>query len=68
MLIALGLLTTLQAYVIKWIVPTYKMLDGTQAAANPAAAAGRLYLVYLAAAVIVIVLAVVLSNTRKRTP
>ena len=68
MLIALGMLTTLQAYVIKWIVPTYKMLDGTQAAANPAAAAGRLYLVYLAAAVIVIVLAVVLSNTKKRTP
>ena len=68
MLIALGLITTLQAYVIKWMVPTYKMLESTQARAASLAATGRLYLVYLAAAVIVIVLAVVLSNTRKRTP
>jgi lactate permease len=66
--ILLGLvciITTLQAYVLKWIVPKYTIIDELAPAAKQDIGSGINYLLYLAAAIILIVMTVFFLN-RKR--
>lgn len=59
------IITTLQAYVLKWVVPKYTIIDELAPAIKQDISSGITYLIYLAAAIAVIILIVFLLN-RKR--
>ena len=63
MLIFICFLTLAQAYVLKWLIPAYDMLDIKQATALPDLSLGRTYLLILA--FLLASLAVVISRTRR---
>lgn len=65
MLIFICLLTLAQAYVLKWLIPVYEMLDGYKAAAAPDTSKGYSYL--LIVAVILTVLTIVIHSIARKT-
>lgn len=65
MLIFICLLTLAQAYVLKWLIPVYEMLDGYKAAAAPDTSKGYSYL--LIVAVILTVLTIVIRSVARKT-
>lgn len=67
MLFIISLLTSAQAYVITWIVPTYKRLETAAAAQVASASTGFLYLTILFFVLVIITCTVVLMNKRKAT-
>lgn len=54
MLIFISFLTLAQAYVLKWMIPVYEMLDGKKAAVLPDLTKGYLYLGILAVVLVAI--------------
>jgi lactate permease len=65
MLFLICVITFLQAYVISWIIPVYKLLEQTVAARKADTSIGFIYLLLLLAAVIIISLTVLFLNRRK---
>jgi lactate permease len=65
MLFMICIITTLQAYVVKWIIPEYKIVDEVIPVAKASLYSGFTYLIYLSAAILIIILSVFLMN-RKR--
>jgi len=65
MLLAVCLLTLMQAYVTPWIVPAYRLMEATTTATVADVSAGFLYMTLLMVLIVLIALAVVLLN-RKR--
>lgn len=65
LLFIISVFTTLQAYVIKWMVPAYSIVEKPVAASAADLASGRLYLGILAIAILVVAITVWISN-RKR--
>ncbi|WP_020605997.1 L-lactate permease [Spirosoma spitsbergense] len=65
MLLAVCLLTLMQAYVTPWIVPAYQLMEATTTTAVSDVSAGFLYITALTVLIVLIALAVVLLN-RKR--
>lgn len=65
MLLAVCLLTLMQAYVTPWIVPAYKLMEATTTTVVSDVSVGFLYITLLTVLVVLIALAVVLLN-RKR--
>jgi lactate permease len=65
MLLAVCLLTLMQAYVTPWIVPAYRLMEATATTAVSDVSAGFLYITALTVLIVLIALAVVLLN-RKR--
>jgi lactate permease len=59
------IITTLQAYVFKWIVPKYEMIDELAPAVKQDIGSGITYLVYLAAAISLIIVTIFLLNRKK---
>ncbi len=66
MLFSISVFTVLQAYVFRWIVPDYKMIESSGGVQSVNLQAGFIYLLLFAAVVGLIILAVLLMN-RKRT-
>jgi lactate permease len=58
-------ITTLQAYVLKWIVPKYTVIDELAPAVKQDVSSGIAYLIYLASAIVLIVMTVFFLNRRK---
>jgi lactate permease len=65
MLFVICILTMLQAYVMKWIVPEYTIPDELITAAHASVVSGFTYLIYLSVAIFIIILTVFLLNRRK---
>ena len=65
LLFVVCVITLLQAYVITWVAPVFRVIDESIAAVKPNTSAGFTYLIGLVAAIVVIVLTVILLN-RKR--
>jgi lactate permease len=65
LLFVVCIITLLQAYVITWAVPVFRVIDEAVATAKPNTSAGLTYLLGLLVAIVVIVLTVILLN-RKR--
>ncbi len=65
LLFVVCVITLLQAYVITWVAPVFRVIDESVAAVKPNTSAGFTYLIGLLAAIIVIVLTVIMLN-RKR--
>jgi len=63
----IGVITTLQAYVLKWIIPSYELITATVAKAAPNLGQGATYLGITIALVIMLFTAVVALNARKRS-
>ncbi len=65
--VAVGIITTLQAYVFTWIIPKYKIAETVAAAAGAPKdlTTGLIYLAITAALVVFTYIAVYLSNLRK---
>jgi lactate permease len=59
------IITTLQAYVLKWIVPKYTIIDELAPVVKQDISSGITYLIYLAATIVLIVMMVFFLN-RKR--
>ncbi len=66
MLLVVCIITVLQAYVIKWIVPEYKMIETATATAVSNVSGGFIYLLVLAIVLIVIILTVFFLNSKKK--
>jgi lactate permease len=66
MLAVICLITLAQAYLVKWIIPVYEILDGKHVSVIPDVSKGYVYLLGLVA-VIVIFASVILINSRKKT-
>ncbi len=66
MLFVVCVLTTLQAYVINWIIPKYEMIATATTTAVSEVSNGFIYLLVLAIALIVIVLTVFFLNRKTR--
>jgi lactate permease len=64
LLFAVAIITTLQAYVITWIIPEYSMLEDNVAVGQSASSTGLSYLLILAVVLTVLML-IVLSIKRK---
>ncbi|MFC5411909.1 L-lactate permease [Larkinella bovis] len=62
MLAIICVITTLQAYVLTWLIPDYTMLETTASAAATETASGFTYLLILAGALLLIVAAVLRLN------
>jgi lactate permease len=65
MLFVICILTMLQTYVMKWIVPEYAILDGVMPAAQTNLFTGFTYLIYLVVVIVIIIFSVYLMNRRK---
>jgi len=65
MLFLICIITFLQAYVISWIIPAYKLLEQTVAARKLDTSVGFIYLVLLLVVVIIICITVLFLNRRK---
>jgi lactate permease len=59
------IITTLQAYVLKWMVPKYTIIDELAPAVTQDISSGVTYLVYLLASIFLIVLTVLFLNRKK---
>jgi lactate permease len=59
------IITTLQAYVMKWIVPKYEIIDELAPVIKQDVGSGVTYLVYLALAILFIISTVILLNREK---
>ncbi len=59
------IITTLQAYVFKWIVPKYEIIDELAPVVKQDISSGVTYLIYLAAAIALIILSIILLNRKK---
>jgi lactate permease len=66
MLFVICVITTLQAYVLKWIIPKYTIADEVIPAAKTSISSGFVYLGYLLAVIFVIIISVILLNRKKR--
>jgi lactate permease len=68
MLFLVCIITLLQAYAIQWIIPKYKMIDGTiiQPALNNSS--GFTYLIYLMTGITIFAVSVVLLNRKIKNP
>jgi lactate permease len=66
MLFLICIITLLQAYVMQWIIPEYKMIEGPVTGQVSNNSTGFVYLIYLLAGLVIIASTVVLTN-RKRT-
>lgn len=64
MLFSISVLTVLQAYVITWIVPEYKMIEAAVAGQVAKHQSGFIYLLFLTAGVGIIILTVMLMNRK----
>jgi lactate permease len=64
MLFSISVITVLQAYVITWIVPEYKMIEAAVAGQVAKHQSGFIYLLFLAAGVGIIILTVMLMNRK----
>ncbi|HEY5469657.1 MAG TPA: lactate permease LctP family transporter [Bacteroidales bacterium] len=65
MLFLVCIITVLQAYVFTWIIPVYKKIESTAAAAIPNVSKGFLYLLIVAVVIVAITLTVILLNRKK---
>lgn len=65
MLLLVCIITLLQAYVIKWIIPTYQILDNQLLTLQPDISLGILYLLILAGLLLVISISVIFLNKKK---
>jgi lactate permease len=65
MLFIICVLTVLQAYVFKWLIPTYQVVSATTPVSNPDTSRGYIYLLVLAAILFLIFFAVI-KATRKQ--
>ena len=65
MLFAICIITTLQAYVMKWIIPEYTIADEVIPAAKASLFSGFTYLIYLSVAILIIIVSVFLMNRKK---
>jgi lactate permease len=65
MLFLLCVLTFMQAYLITWVVPEYKIIEGSIASHASNSTSGFYYILLLIAAVSTIAVTVVLLNRRK---
>jgi lactate permease len=65
MLFVVCILTVLQAYVITWIIPTYKMMETAATTALPDVSTGFIYIAILAVAIVLIASFVFGVNKRK---
>ena len=66
MLFVISILTLLQAYVIKWIVPVYNHIEGAVTARPETGSHGTVYLLILLAGILGIAVLVILLNRNKR--
>ncbi|AUD04593.1 L-lactate permease [Spirosoma pollinicola] len=64
MLVFISFLTLAQAYILKWMIPVYEMLDGKKAVALPDLSRGYMYLGMLA--VILVAIGVSIVSMRKK--
>jgi len=64
-LFLLCVITFMQAYLITWIVPEYKIIEESVISKAPDSSSGIIYLLLLFAAVMTIAVTVVLLNRRK---
>lgn len=62
LLLAISLITTLQAYVITWIIPEYQMIEGNAIAPATASGNGLIYMFVLAILLLAIMMVVFLLN------
>jgi lactate permease len=60
------IITLLQAYVFKWMVPAYKILEESGSVQKPNTIAGFTYLIFLLVMLIIIALIVILLNRRSK--
>jgi lactate permease len=67
MLFVICILTMLQAYAMKWIVPEYAILDGVKPSVPTSLFTGFTYLIYLSVAIVIIIISVYLMNRRPKT-
>jgi lactate permease len=65
MLFLISVITILQAYVIKWIVPDYIMIKAADTGHLQQSSSGFLYLIFLANGIGAIYLTVILMNNKK---
>lgn len=65
MLFLVCIITVLQAYVFTWIIPVYKKIESTAAAAIPNVSKGFLYLLIVAVVIVAITLTVILLDRKK---
>jgi lactate permease len=65
MLFIICVITTLQAYAMPWIIPTYELLGASIAAAEVDVAQGFTYLMMLAVAIIMIVVTIILLKAKR---
>jgi lactate permease len=65
MLFLISVITLLQAYAVQWIIPKYKMLEGTVVKQVSNNSSGFAYLIYLLAGIVIIALTVLLLNRKK---
>ncbi len=66
MLFIICVITTIQAYVVSWIIPKYKMIEPSASAQGSNSSYSYIYLIVLALIVISIALTVVLTNKKKK--
>jgi lactate permease len=66
MLFAISVITVLQAYVIQWIVPEYKMIESAVSVQAQKNSSGFIYILLLAAGIVTIFLTVFLMNRKKK--
>jgi lactate permease len=64
LLFVVCVITLLQAYVITWVAPVFRIIDESVATVKPNISAGFPYLIGLLAAIVVIILSVILLNRR----
>ncbi len=65
MLFLLSVITLLQAYVIKWIIPEYNMIESEISKQVSVNSSGISYLLYLLGVLVIIALTVILLNRKK---
>jgi lactate permease len=65
-LVLICILTLLQAYVIKWIVPVYQMLESNITAIKPDVTKGLFYLLIVAIVLFVISFIIIMLNRKKK--
>jgi len=65
MLFVVCIITLLQAYVITWVAPVFRVIDEAVVVAKPNTSAGFTYLIGLLVAIVIIALTVILINRKK---
>ena len=65
MLFAVCIITILQAYVMTWIAPTYRLIEESVTVQKPDTATGFTYLIFLLVSIVIIAFTIILLNRRK---